>query len=213
MEKQNDTAAKILRAAEDEFIEKGFGKARMLSIAAKAGVSHSMLHYYYRTKGDMFRMIFNAKVHRITDLIDTLDVEGADFAEVVRQFVDKQFDLMRADSKFALFVMREVLCSREYLAQVVAVASVAVSDHYRKFNKRLREEVAAGRLRDINLPDLIVDVVAVNICSIPAAMIMQELNPDADIEEFCRNRRRSNADFVVASLRPAAPVPDTENKQ
>ncbi len=210
MEKQNDTAAKILAAAEDEFIEKGFGKARMLSIAAKAGVSHSMLHYYYRTKEELFRMIFNAKAHRITDLIDTLDVEGVDFVDVLRQFVGKQFDLMRADSKFALFVMREILCNREYLSQVVAVVAPAVSDHYRTFNRRLREEVAAGRVRDIDLPDLIVDVVAINICSIPAAMIMQELSPDADIEEFCRQRRRSNADFIVASLRPGAPV--SENK-
>ena len=53
-----DTAAKILKAAEEEFMEKGYGNAKMMSIAARAGVSHSMLHYYYRSKGKLFQMIF-----------------------------------------------------------------------------------------------------------------------------------------------------------
>ena len=48
-----DTAAKILKAAEEEFMEKGYGNAKMMSIAARAGVSHSMLHYYYRSKGKL----------------------------------------------------------------------------------------------------------------------------------------------------------------
>ncbi len=203
MEKPNDTAAKILKAAEDEFIENGFGKARMLSIAAKAGVSHSMLHYYFRSKEELFKRIFGEKIHRITDMIDTLDLEGSDFTEVVRQFVCNQFDLMRSESKFVLFVMREVLCNRENLSEVVAVAAPAVKDHYRKFNERLGAEVSAGRIRDIDLHDLIADVVSINLCSIPAAMIFNQLDPAADMDAYYRQRRSSNADFIVAALRPS----------
>lgn len=40
----------ILEAAEEEFLTKGYDGARTTSIARKAGVSHAMLHYYYRTK-------------------------------------------------------------------------------------------------------------------------------------------------------------------
>lgn len=40
----------ILEAAEREFIVKGFAGARTTSIAEAAGVTHAMLHYYFRTK-------------------------------------------------------------------------------------------------------------------------------------------------------------------
>ena len=39
----------ILEAAEREFLKKGFDGARTTSIAAAAGVTHAMLHYYFRT--------------------------------------------------------------------------------------------------------------------------------------------------------------------
>ena len=38
----------ILEAAEREFIAKGFAGARTTSIAEAAGVTHAMLHYYFR---------------------------------------------------------------------------------------------------------------------------------------------------------------------
>ena len=43
------TEEKILAAAEKEFLKKGFDAARTTSIAKDAGVTHAMLHYYFRS--------------------------------------------------------------------------------------------------------------------------------------------------------------------
>jgi len=48
--KELSTEQIILEAAEAEFLEKGYGNAKTVAIAKRAGVSHSMLHYYFRTK-------------------------------------------------------------------------------------------------------------------------------------------------------------------
>ena len=53
--KEND----ILRAAEREFLAKGFSGARTVSIAQAAGVTHAMLHYYFRTKEQLFERILD----------------------------------------------------------------------------------------------------------------------------------------------------------
>ena len=42
---EQNTEQVILEAAEAEFLEKGYDGAKMLSIARRAGVAHSMLHY------------------------------------------------------------------------------------------------------------------------------------------------------------------------
>ena len=49
----------ILAAAEQEFLAKGFDGARTTSIAAAAGVTHAMLHYYFRTKENIFERILD----------------------------------------------------------------------------------------------------------------------------------------------------------
>ncbi len=49
-----DTEHKILCAAEQEFMAKGFNCARTTSIAEAAGVTHAMRHYYFRTKEKLF---------------------------------------------------------------------------------------------------------------------------------------------------------------
>ena len=52
-----DTETRILEAAEKEFFEKGYAGARTTSIAEAAGVTHAMLHYYFRTKDNLFERI------------------------------------------------------------------------------------------------------------------------------------------------------------
>lgn len=51
----------ILVAAEQEFLTKGFDGARTTSIAQAAGVTHAMLHYYFRTKEQLFERIVDDK--------------------------------------------------------------------------------------------------------------------------------------------------------
>ena len=57
-----DTETRILEAAEKEFFEKGYAGARTTSIAEAAGVTHAMLHYYFRTKDNLFERIVS--LHR-----------------------------------------------------------------------------------------------------------------------------------------------------
>ena len=60
-----DTETRILQAAEKEFLEKGYAGARTVSIAEAAGVTHAMLHYYYRTKDNLFEKIVSDKMHML----------------------------------------------------------------------------------------------------------------------------------------------------
>ena len=50
IELKDNKKACILRAAEQEFMQKGFDGARMVEIAKRAGVGHPLLHYHFHTK-------------------------------------------------------------------------------------------------------------------------------------------------------------------
>lgn len=58
---RSHTENRILKAAEAEFLAKGYAGARTTAIAEAAGVTHAMLHYYFRTKDKLFERILNEK--------------------------------------------------------------------------------------------------------------------------------------------------------
>ena len=49
---------RIIQAAKQVFIEKGYAKAGMSDIAVRVGINRSGLHYYFRTKEKMFEAVF-----------------------------------------------------------------------------------------------------------------------------------------------------------
>ena len=119
-----DTAAKILKAAEEEFMEKGYGNAKMMSIAARAGVSHSMLHYYYRSKGKLFQMIFDEKAKLIVSILEGVHDKEISFKEVISHFVMNQFDLMRKNDRFVWFMIDELIHNKENLTKIMVAHGI-----------------------------------------------------------------------------------------
>jgi TetR/AcrR family transcriptional regulator len=81
--------ARILKAAEAVFAEKGFDGATTAEIAARAGVPKANVHYYFGTKQQLYdRLIAN-----ILDVwLDAMDViqEGADPAEAIGRYISQK---------------------------------------------------------------------------------------------------------------------------
>ena len=73
------TQEKILAAAEKEFLEKGYEKAKISAIAKEAGINHAMVHYYYSTKEDLFDIVFKSKIDLLIKGLDRSLDQGGDF--------------------------------------------------------------------------------------------------------------------------------------
>ena len=53
-----NTESRILEAAKEVFIAKGFDGARMQEIADTAEINKALLHYYFRNKDKLFEAVF-----------------------------------------------------------------------------------------------------------------------------------------------------------
>ncbi len=201
-EENISTPDKILNAAVDEFTEKGYGNARMMSIAARAGVSHSMLHYYYRSKEELFQKVFNSKVELISSILYGLYDENESFLTLVRKFAERQFDECRKNPGFLLFMVRDIIPVPENLKKVVALAEDQIPEHIEHLQSILDKESDEGKIRKINILDLMLDVISINASSFIAIPVLRELSPEIDIDKFLESRKKSNVEFLLASLRP-----------
>ncbi|MDZ7635635.1 MAG: helix-turn-helix domain-containing protein [Bacteroidales bacterium] len=57
-EPDSHTKEKIFLAASEIFEEKGHSGARMQEIADRAGINKALLHYYFRSKDQLFKAVF-----------------------------------------------------------------------------------------------------------------------------------------------------------
>jgi TetR/AcrR family transcriptional regulator len=81
--------AKILKAAEAVFAEKGFDGATTAGIAARAGVPKANIHYYFGTKQQLYDRLIE---HILAVWLDAMDVihEGADPAEAIGSYISEK---------------------------------------------------------------------------------------------------------------------------
>ena len=90
---KTDTESRILQAAEEEFLLKGLEGARTTAIAERAGVTHAMLHYYFRTKNMLFERIIEEKMRNAGNIMQAVFVLGdMPLMERVKRGVEQHFD-------------------------------------------------------------------------------------------------------------------------
>ena len=114
-QEKNNTEQLILEAAEQEFFAKGFGGARTAVIAEKAGVTHAMLHYYFRKKEYLFERIVAKNISLLAQTI-TAAMGNSDLpiVERLKSGIAAHFDLIAANPQLPRFFLNEVLSRPEH---------------------------------------------------------------------------------------------------
>ncbi|MDR2027186.1 MAG: TetR/AcrR family transcriptional regulator [Prevotellaceae bacterium] len=202
--KELSTEKIILAAAEAEFLEKGYGSTKTVAIAKRAGVSHSMLHYYFRTKENLFQMIFLEKVQMLSKVFEGILVQHLSFAETVRMIVESQFDFVRQNPGLPHFVLNEIVSNRENRAIVLEALYPKISGIFGNIEKILSAEIAKGAVRPIGIGDFMMNLLALNISTFVALPVWREISPGMNgemLEQALNERRESNVQFILNALR------------
>jgi TetR/AcrR family transcriptional regulator len=104
----------ILEAAEQEFLTKGYDGARTISIAQKAGVTHAMLHYYYRTKRQLFECILAKTISTVKEtMLAAMGDPDMPLVERLKDGIASHFDHMVANPLLPRFFLNEIISRPE----------------------------------------------------------------------------------------------------
>ena len=191
----------ILEAGEVEFLEKGYGNTKMITIAKRAKVSHSMVHYYFRNKENLFQKIFTKKIQMISFILEEIFDKRLPFFETVRLIVESQFDFAAKNPKLPLFILNEILSNKKNRALVFNSLSPKVKGILTKLNTMFDEEIEKGTIRSIRLLDFLMNMVSMNLTVFILLPIIEEF-PSVDIEKLLSERRENNIQFILNALRP-----------
>ena len=195
----------ILEAAEVEFLEKGFKNAATTAIAKRAGVTHAMLHYYFRTKENLFQKVFQEKVILLGNSFYQQLSNDLPFEEVIRKFIEFHFNFVRQNPKLLKFVFNEVVINKSNMHFLLDQVRPKMLNVLNRFDKLLSDEVSKGKIRAVKAFDLLINIVSMNIISFAMLPVLDDLTPGktnaAYLDNLINERKESIVQFVLNALK------------
>ena len=193
----------ILEAAEQEFLEKGYDGARTTSIAKTSGVTHAMLHYYFRTKEQLFEHIIDKKMSEIVPLMTHLfGNSGLPLVERIEEAVSVHFDFVVSNPDLPRFLINEVLPNKErcdlFRSKIENVLYLVDN-----LQREVNEAAARGEVEQFNVLLLFQSVLSLNIFpSVMENMIENLLGDNGQsMKEVLAQRKAENIELIMRRIK------------
>lgn len=202
-EKQTKEQA-ILRAAEQEFMLKGFDGARTTSIAEAAGVTHAMLHYYFRTKEQLFERILHEKMSLMaSSILAVLGDPGLPLLARIEQGIAYHFDCLMANPELPRFIINEVVThpDRQKLMQE-NIMNIA-GQLFAQLQKDIDTAAQRGEVERIDVRMLMLDLISLNIMPFLTYPVIENLFSDltGDRQAFFEARKAESVETIMRRLK------------
>ena len=194
MSNVNDTEQKILDAAKKVFEASGFNGARMQHIADEAGISKASLHYYFRSKENLFERIFNETMEEFMKVVSTWNDASENWENKLREFVLEFFNFLHTNS--LLFILRELNRNPELLTKKKPKKKLGFMDYFENLQEK-------GIIKNVNIP--LMYVFMHSLCSYPLLnktifKRMLRMN-ETQFDSFLAEYPNYVADFLIMAIK------------
>ncbi|MCQ2168302.1 MAG: TetR/AcrR family transcriptional regulator [Bacteroidales bacterium] len=201
--KKENKESEILQAAERLFAEKGFKGATTTLIASEAGVTHAMLHYYFRTKEHIFLKVLDLYMSGIWSELKSIMVPDFYDIGLIRKATEVIFDFF-SEHRGQMALLMEVAKERpDLLRDYVSDSGRYLGSAFSAHRERIDRAVKEGIIRDITFNDLFMDIISV--CSVPfifEPVLSNMTGMDENRRKmFLEARKKEAVELISARLR------------
>lgn len=139
--------ARIIEAAKQEFIEKGFEQTSMSDIAAVVGINRPTLHYYFRTKDKMFQAVFSSIVSNFLPHIDAIFSKQEPFEKKLEEIIDVYFGIFSANPMLPKFIVGEIYRDVNHL--IGTFCALDYDQYLHHIGELLQKEIDDNHLKKV----------------------------------------------------------------
>ena len=194
----------ILAVAEQEFLTKGYDGARTTSIAQAAGVTHAMLHYYFRTKEQLFERIVDDKFATMShSMVAIIGDPSLPIVERIKGGIAAHFDFIAANPLLPRFVSNEIVSRPERYEVLYKRVGFVVNSVYNGLQAEADYAAERGEIERVDIKMLFISIMSLNIFTFVAYPFMEPIMGElmADREQFLAARKAENIETILRRIK------------
>ncbi len=201
MKKDTTAEEKIRKAARQVFTLKGFAGCTSREIAKVAGENVALVNYYFRSKSQLFRIIFEDALEEFVNSMVVVFGSNKSLREKMTIFIEKEYAFLAKHPEIPAFLLNEMNREDGYSlpsnAHFEKIASTGI------FNECLRAQ-QEGTMRNIDLRSI--PLLIMSNCHYPvmAKNLIMHLQGmlDLEYEENLKQHREHVSQMLVQYLFP-----------
>ncbi len=193
----------ILKAAENEFMTKGFEGAKTTSIAQAAGVTHAMLHYYFSTKDNLFNEVFENKFNLIiTSIATSFNNKKLSFVDKIKLGMELHFDFLAENPALPRFLINELISRPERLHSLETNLTDNAKIFIQYIQQLIDTEAEKGEIAHIDAMQLIINIGSLNVFVFTALPLIElfAFEPNMKVD-FLQKRKQENIELIMCRLK------------
>ena len=194
----------ILVAAEQEFLTRGYDGARTTSIAQAAGVTHAMLHYYFRTKEQLFERIVDEKFATMShSMLAIIGDPSLPIVERIKGGIAAHFDFIAVNPLLPRFVINEIVSRPERYEVLYKRAGFVVNSVYNGLQAEVDCAAERGEIEWVDVKMLFISIMSLNIFTFVAYPFMEPIMGElmANREQFLAARKAENIETILRRIK------------
>jgi AcrR family transcriptional regulator len=203
MEKARNVEQEIVEAARRVFHFKGYKEATMRDIASEANINMAMLHYYYRSKDNLFFLVFDESFRLLYEKISgCVSDPKVDIFDKIRLIAKEYLTFFQSQPFIPTFIVGEIIRNPEKIGKRLREI-VDPSTTFKIFSEQLQKECKKGTIRQISALNLLLNTLS--LCVFPAIskpVIQEVLKFDSyTMDAILESRKNEVAEFIINAIK------------
>ena len=201
VENDRQTEEKIFEAATDVFVDKGMDGARMQDIAIHAGINKALLHYYFRTKDQLFNAVFEMITRKILKKFAPVFDENLSLEAKIRFFFKEHITFLQENPKLPGFILNEVNRNPNRIKKLLK--NIDFEKFWQELYKQHKNELENYNITEASMPKLMISIAAISVFPFAARGIIEGIldKLGIDFNKYIEERKEYAAEFVIKAIK------------
>lgn len=190
----------ILRAAEEEFFMNGYDATSTAVIAKRAGVTHAMVNYYFRTKEKLFIQILDNHVYELLSSLKPVMKAEGNLLDVAVDAAVAIFDKMNEIRRFPYLLSDISRTHPDFLARYKETVGTVCSESLKLHQIRLEKHIAEGLVAPCTMNDIYSTVLSLATAPFMMLPVMENVgsHTEEQIDAFLSDRKKEMVKILWA---------------
>jgi AcrR family transcriptional regulator len=195
----SSTEERILAAAKKVFHAKGYDGARMQEIADEAGINKSLVHYYFRSKDNIFQAVFQDAFSKLLSKLNEIFSSDLPIEEKIEIFVGYYVTFLSQNSYLPLFILNGLYKQPDQIKSMLEKNHVFPERLLEQMRKQFKEEMHL----DIDPLHVYINILALSIFPVIAKPLIQAIFvlDNEYLQKFYAEREKNVPEFILNALK------------